>query len=120
MEERTVDELITAADGMSESVAPVLARLREQAEDDGVRVTVDVNGKLVDLDVAEQAMRLAPAELSALIRRLTTAAANAALAEGVAALANVSGTLAKAALTAPARPEATSEDDWPPRTWQIS
>jgi hypothetical protein len=120
MEERSVEELISAAEETSELVASVLARLRTQASDNGVRVTVDVNGKLVDLEIDQQATHLAPAELSALISRLTRAAATAALAEGITALANLGGALSTATLTAPAQPEAPAEDNWPPQTWQMS
>ena len=69
-----------------ESKTAELAAIRRSAADGGAEVTVDHNGKLVGLDLGRAAMTLSPAELTALLRRLTATASAAALIDGMACL----------------------------------
>jgi hypothetical protein len=69
-----------------------LARITaRESGDHGVTVTVNVDGRLIDLDLTDDALRLGAAGLAAEIHRLTRRAAAAALAEGSAILAPMVG-----------------------------
>ncbi|PRY44558.1 hypothetical protein CLV43_102123 [Umezawaea tangerina] len=63
-----------------------LDAVRCAAEDHGVVVVVDLHGKPVDLTFTREALRMGPADLAAVVRRLTAEAAAAALAEGMAVI----------------------------------
>jgi hypothetical protein len=95
MTEYTVEELLDAnatmnerADGLFER----LGRIATSAADRGVEVRVNLEGRLVALDLSGEAMTLAPDELAGVIFRLTQEASAAALSEGLAALEPVAGT----------------------------
>ena len=66
-----------------------LDAIRREASDRGVTVVVDLHGKPVGLDFTREALTMAPAELAGVVRRLAEEAAAAALAEGMAVLADV-------------------------------
>lgn len=119
-DERSVEELIAAAEETCGSLSVELAQMRKHAEESGVRVTVELNGRLVDLDLDQQAMTLPPDELSAVIRRLTGAAAAEALAEGITTLAGIGDALLGTALTDPGRPREPVDDTYTPQTWRMS
>ncbi len=87
----SVDELIEAAAELDERTAGLferLARITAQATGEhGVAVTVNLDGKLIDLDLTDAALRLGASALAAEISSLTAQASAAALAEGFATLA---------------------------------
>ncbi|XVS62547.1 hypothetical protein ACQPYE_30390 [Actinosynnema sp. CA-299493] len=66
-----------------------LDAVRREASASGVTVVVDLHGKPVDLSFTREALALRPAELAGVIRELADEAAAAAVAEGVAILADV-------------------------------
>ncbi|ONI90190.1 hypothetical protein ALI22I_12740 [Saccharothrix sp. ALI-22-I] len=66
-----------------------LDAVRRETSASGVTVVVDLHGKLVDLSFTREALDLRPTELAGIVRRLTDEAADAALAEGMAVLADV-------------------------------
>jgi hypothetical protein len=95
MTDYTVDELLDAnatmnerADGLFER----LGRICTSAADRGVELRVNLEGRLIALDLSAEAMTLAPDELAGVIFRLTQEASAAALSEGLAALEPVAGT----------------------------
>ncbi len=90
----TVDELLDANAAMNERADGLfdrLGRISASAADRGVEVRVNLEGRLVALDLSVEAMSLEPAELAATIFRLTQEASAAALSEGLAALEPVAG-----------------------------
>jgi hypothetical protein len=93
-EDYTVEELLDAnatmndrADGLFER----LGRISTAATDRGVEVRVNLEGRLVALELSGEAMTLTPDELAAVIFRLTQEASAVALSEGLAALEPVAG-----------------------------
>ncbi|WP_367137651.1 hypothetical protein [Saccharothrix sp. HUAS TT1] len=66
-----------------------LDAIRREASDRGVTVVVDLHGKPVGLDFSREALTMPPTELAGLVRRLADEAAAAALADGMAVLADV-------------------------------
>ncbi|WP_106618300.1 hypothetical protein [Saccharothrix carnea] len=66
-----------------------LDAVRCEASGSGVTVVVDLHGKPVDLSFTREALTLRPAELADVVRRLADEAAAAAVAEGMAILADV-------------------------------
>lgn len=87
-DERTIDELITIATEMPDrlGLAAGLAELRGSARGEGVSVTVDVQGMLVDLDIDDRGIALGPQRLAAEISRLSAAASGTALRAGLRAV----------------------------------
>jgi hypothetical protein len=90
----TVEALLDAsaaanerADGLFER----LGRISCSAADKGVEVRVNLEGRLIGLDLSVEAMGLDPEELAAEIFRLTQEASAAALSQGLAALEPVAG-----------------------------
>lgn len=100
-----------------------LSDISAVAAADGVEVTVNVEGRLVGLAIAPQALEAGPAALAALIVRLTEEASAAALNEGIAVLApfvaeEVTDELR--ALTLPPSPSQESEEDYSTvETWAV-
>lgn len=88
MDERTIDELITIATEMPDrlGLAAGLAELRGSARGEGVSVTVDVQGMLVDLDIDDRGIALGPQRLAAEISRLSAEASGTALRAGLRAV----------------------------------
>jgi hypothetical protein len=66
-----------------------LDAVRREASSSGVTVVVDLHGKLVDLSFAREALTLRPDALAGLVRELTAEAAAAAVAVGLAIVADV-------------------------------
>lgn len=90
----TVEELLDANAAMNERADGLfdrLGRISTTATDRGVEVRVNLEGRLVELDLSGEAMTLTPDELAAVIFRLTQEASAAALSEGLAALEPVAG-----------------------------
>jgi hypothetical protein len=90
----TVDELLEANAAMNEQADGLferLGRISTTAADKGVEVRVNLEGRLVGLDLSVEAMGLAPEELATEIFRLTQEASAAALSQGLAALEPVAG-----------------------------
>jgi uncharacterized protein YuzE len=134
-DERTVEELLAAADEVaatSESLCAKLAAITAEAADGGVALTVDLHGKLIGLSFERQAMALRPDELASRIQKLGENATVAAMADGVAALAEVVDTEQLGlddyrAREEPARrtprPRAPRDDDdefFTPATWRMT
>jgi hypothetical protein len=90
----TVEQLLEANAAMNERADGLFERLGRiscSAADKGVEVRVNLEGRLVGLDLSVEAMGLAPGELAAEIFRLTQEASAAALSQGLAALEPVAG-----------------------------
>ncbi|MFD9893624.1 hypothetical protein ACFWY9_30125 [Amycolatopsis sp. NPDC059027] len=87
-DERTVDELIELAEEIPErlGLAEGMAGLRGRASGDGVSVTVDVQGKLVGLEIDDQGIALGPDRLAARIAELSAEAGNDVLQAGMRAV----------------------------------
>jgi hypothetical protein len=90
----TVDQLLDANTAMNERADGLferLARISSAASGRGVEVRVNLEGRLIALDLSVEAMDFDPAELAAEIYRLTQEASAAALSAGLAALEPVAG-----------------------------
>ena len=91
----TVDELIEAAAELDEHTAALvdrLARITARAGGQhGVEVKVNLDGRLVGLELTDAALRLGAGPLAAEIYRLTQQASGSALAQGLATLAPIAG-----------------------------
>lgn len=90
----TVDQLLDANAAMNERADGLferLGRISASASGRGVEVRVNLEGRLVGLDLSVEAMGLAPEELAAEIFRLAQEASAAALSDGLAALEPVAG-----------------------------
>jgi hypothetical protein len=90
----TVEHLLDANTAMNERADGLferLGRISSAASGRGVEVRVNLEGRLIALDLSVEAMDLDPAELAAEIFRLTQEASAAALSEGLAALEPVAG-----------------------------
>jgi hypothetical protein len=93
-ESYTVEQLLDANTAMNERADGLferLGRISSAASGRGVEVRVNLEGRLIALDLSVEAMDLEPAELAAEIFRLTQEASAAALSEGLAALEPVAG-----------------------------
>ena len=90
----TAEELLeanTAANERADGLFERLGRISCSAADKGVEVRVNLEGRLIGLDLSVEAMGLAPDELATEIFRLTQEASAAALSQGLAALEPVAG-----------------------------
>lgn len=87
-DERTIDELIEIAEEIPDrlGLAAGMRELRGSAKGEGVSVTVDVQGMLVDLDIDDKGLALGPERLAAEISRLSTEAGGDALRAGLRAV----------------------------------
>lgn len=124
----TVDELIELGAAAAPSVFDRLGAITATATADGVEVTVNLEGKLVDLHLSPHALAAGPADLAATIFRLTQEAGAAALNTGIEVLAPVAGeelTAELRALTLPTpkpnapKESAPKEDDFTVETWAV-
>jgi hypothetical protein len=92
---RTVDELIEAAATLDERTTGLfdrLARVTGRAGgESGVEVTVNLDGKLIGLELTDDAVRLGAHALAEEIYRLTQQAAGSALAAGMDILEPIAG-----------------------------
>jgi hypothetical protein len=66
-----------------------LDAIRREASGRGVTVVVDLHGKPVDLSFTRESLTMRPDELAGVVRELVDEAAGDALAEGLAAVAEV-------------------------------
>jgi hypothetical protein len=84
-DERTIDELITIAEEAPERVglAARLAEVRGSARSEGLAVSVDTQGMLVDLEVDDRALAAGSDRLAAEITRLAAEAGTHALREAL-------------------------------------
>ncbi|WP_020671707.1 hypothetical protein [Amycolatopsis nigrescens] len=91
--ERTVDELIEAAEAAGErpGLSTRLDAVRAGTERNGVAVRVDLAGKLVGLELDDRALALHPDALAAEIFELSAQAGTAALRQGLHALSDECG-----------------------------
>lgn len=90
----TVDELLDANTAMNERADGLfdrLSRISTSVADRGIEVRVNLEGRLIGLELSVEAMGLPPDELAAEIFRLTHEASAAALSEGLAELKPVTG-----------------------------
>jgi hypothetical protein len=80
-DERSIDELITIAEELPErfGLAERVGQVRGTARGEGVSVSVDTHGMLVELELADRALGLGPERLAAEISRLAAEAATNAL-----------------------------------------
>lgn len=87
-DERTIDELIEIAEEIPDrlGLAAGMRELRGSAKGEGVSVTVDVQGMLVDLDIGDKGLALGPERLAAEISRLSTEAGGEVLRAGLRAV----------------------------------
>ncbi|MPZ85430.1 MAG: hypothetical protein GEV28_35605 [Actinophytocola sp.] len=93
-ESYTVDQLIEANSALNDQADGLfdrLGRITAAAAGRGVEVRVNLEGRLVALDLSPEAMALEPDELAAEIYRLTQEASATALSAGLAALEPVAG-----------------------------
>jgi hypothetical protein len=83
-DERSVDELIEIAEEMPErmGIAARMADIRGTAQGAGISLSVDMQGMLVGLELADEALVLGAGRLAMEISRLTAQASTAALREG--------------------------------------
>ncbi|HEY0452069.1 hypothetical protein [Actinophytocola sp.] len=90
----TVDQLVDATAALNDQadgLFDTLGRITATAAGSGVGVRVNLEGRLLSLDLSPEAMALEPDELAAEIFRLTQEASAAALSDGLAALEPVAG-----------------------------
>ena len=121
----SVDDLIAASadleGGLFDQLAAVTARASSES---GVEVTVTLDGMIIALDLAAEALRLGPDALAAEISRLTHQASAAALTLGIDILEPVAGpellSLLDFDLPEPPAPRATTDDDFSQiETWAL-
>lgn len=84
-DERTIDELIELADEIPDrlGLAEGMADLRGRAAGEGVSLAVDVQGKLVELEIGDRGLALGPERLAAEISRLAAEASTEVLHAGL-------------------------------------
>jgi hypothetical protein len=85
----TVDELIAESATLADQVDGLVARLNTltgHARGSGIEVTVNLDGKLVGLELTTGALKLGARELGPELLRLSRLAADEALASGMALL----------------------------------
>ena len=87
-DDRSIDELIEIAEEIPDrlGLSAGMAELRGSAQGEGVSVTVDVQGMLVELEITDRALALGPERLAAEISRLSTEAGNNVLQAGLKAI----------------------------------
>jgi hypothetical protein len=84
-DERSIDDLIEVAEGMSEAsaVSAGMDAIRATAHGEGISLTVNMAGMLLELELDEAALSLGAERLAAEISRLTGEASTSALREGL-------------------------------------
>lgn len=101
----SVDELIELGSVAAPGVFSQLSAITAGASADGVTVRVNLEGRLVGLELAPSALAAGPAELAGTIFRLTQEASAAALNVGIEVLAPLAGEELTAELRALTLPE---------------
>lgn len=122
MTELSVDELIELTERSTPEVFATLGAITATAKGDGIEATVNLEGRLIALELAPHALAAGPAPLAAEIFRLVQEASATALNAGIEALAPVAGADLAAELRAlvlpaptppaPVRPRPAPEDDF--------
>lgn len=132
----TVDELIDLSTDTAPEVFTRLSAITATATADGITATVNLEGRLVALDLEPHALAAGPDSLAAEIFRLVQEASAAALNTGIEILAPVAGEDLAAELRAlvlpapaappqperpqPVRPRPAAEDDFSTvETWAV-
>ncbi|MFI7674407.1 hypothetical protein [Actinophytocola sp. NPDC049390] len=105
-----MDELIELSTRPTSEVFTALSRITATASGDGIAATVNLEGRLIALDLAPHALAAGPEPLAAEIFRLVQEASAAALNAGIEVLAPAAGEDVAAELRALVLPEPT-----PPR-----
>lgn len=120
-DERSIDDLIRISEGISRTkgFSAGMDDIRGTARGDGISLSVDVQGKLVELKLDEKVLALGPYRLAAEISRLSGEAGARSLRQGMSAIETECNAKAAAALgeyvsidEEPARPAPMPE---PPR-----
>lgn len=109
-DDRSVDELIELGSIAVPGVFSQLSAITAGATADGVTVRVNLEGRLVELELAPSALSAGPATLADTIFRLTQEASATALNTGIEVLAPLAGeelTAELRSLTLPAPPAPT-------------
>jgi hypothetical protein len=101
----SVDELIELGSVAAPGVFSQLSSITAGASADGVTVRVNLEGRLVGLELAPSALAAGPVELAGTIFRLTQEASAAALNVGIEVLAPLAGEELTAELRALTLPE---------------
>lgn len=124
MSELSVDELIELSEQSAPEVFATLSTITATATGDGIEATVNLEGRLIALELAPHALAAGPAPLAAEIFRLVQEASATALNAGIEILAPVAGDDLAAELRAlvlpdptppppaPVRPRPAPEDDF--------
>lgn len=122
MTELSVDELIELSAESTPDVFAALSAITATATGDGIEATVNLEGRLIALELAPHALAAGPAKLAAEIFRLVQEASATALHAGIEVLAPVAGDDLAAELRAlvlpeptppaPVRPRPAPEDDF--------
>ena len=116
MSELSVDELIELSEQSTPEVFATLSAITATVTGDGITATVNLEGRLIALELAPHALAAGPAALAAEIFRLVQEASAVALNAGIEALAPVAGDDLAAELRAlvlpePAPPTAPAQED---------
>ena len=120
--ELTVDELIELTEQSTPEVFATLSAITATATGDGIKATVNLEGRLIALELAPHVLAAGPEPLAAEIFRLVQEASATALNAGIEALAPVAGEDLATELRAlvlpeptpppPVRPRPAPEDDF--------
>lgn len=105
MTEPTVDELIELSTQPTHEVFAALSEITATASADGIEATVNLEGRLIALELAPHALAAGPGPLAAEIFRLVQEASAAALNAGIDVLAPAAGEDLAAELRALVLPE---------------
>jgi hypothetical protein len=111
--ELSTDELIAASAELSDRTAGVferLAAITSSIVEGGITVTVNLDGRLIGLELTDEAVRLDPTRLAEEIFRLTQQASASAVADGLAVLEPVAGPDLMELLSPPPAPRPSSVD----------
>jgi hypothetical protein len=111
--ELSTDELIAASEVLADRTAGVfdrLAGITSSIVEDGIGVTVNLDGRLTGLELTDAALRLGPVRLAAEIFRLTQLASASAVADGLAVLEPVAGPELVELLAPPPAPQLSLVD----------
>ena len=115
MTELTVDELIELSTQSAPEVFAALSEITATASADGIEATVNLEGRLIALELAPHALAAGPDALAAEIFRLVQEASATALNAGIDVLTPVAGEDLAAELRALVLPEPANSAQIPPR-----
>ncbi len=119
MTELTVDELVELSTQPTPEVVAALSEITATATGDGIEATVNLEGRLIALELAPHALAAGPEALAAEIFRLVQEASATALNAGIDVLTPAAGDDLAAELRAlvlptpaPALPQPAQDDDF--------